>query len=69
MPNPNVREKALSLLADIEEAHSKRNDSPHYHIGALHELIAHLAVKEEMFHSNSILNELADTLDWVENAA
>lgn len=64
MPNPNVREQALALLDSIQKAHSEKFDSPHYHIGALHELIAHLATKEEIWHSNSVLNELSSTLEW-----
>jgi|AP03_1055505.scaffolds.fasta_scaffold00587_11 hypothetical protein len=53
------RDQAIQLLEQIQKAHLKKNDSPHFHIGYLQALIGTLANKD-----SSILTELTETLDW-----
>lgn len=60
----NVREEALSLLVQLRKNISDKSNDPNYYIGYLESMIASLAVKEEIWHSNSILNELTESIDW-----
>ena len=59
MSNLDNRDQAIQLLEQIQKAHLKKNDSPHFHIGYLQALIGSLAEKD-----STILDELTSTLDW-----
>ncbi len=59
----NVREQALDLLTQLRSNCRAKNDDSNYYIGYLESMIA-IATKEEMIDSNSILNELTESVDW-----
>jgi hypothetical protein len=60
----NVREQALDLLTQLRSNCRAKHDDSNYYIGYLESMIATLATKEEMIASNSILNELTESVDW-----